>query len=206
MQKTLLTFELDLEKMPLGRLSKVQLTKAFEVLSELAGLVEKGGSNEQFIDASNRFYTLVPHSFGIQLPPVLDTLQQIKDKIDMIDSLLEIEIAYSMLNVETEGEINPIDSHFAQLKTEIQPLDHTTDEFKMLVEYVKNTHAKTHDAYDLIVEDVFKVKRQGEDRRFKPFKKLHNRQLLWHGSRLTNYVGILSHGLKIAPPEAPPSG
>ena len=30
--------------------------------------------------------------------------------------------------------------------------------------------------------------------------------LLWHGSRLTNYVGILSQGLRIAPPEAPSTG
>jgi poly [ADP-ribose] polymerase len=30
--------------------------------------------------------------------------------------------------------------------------------------------------------------------------------LLWHGSRLTNYVGILSEGLKIAPYEAPVTG
>jgi poly [ADP-ribose] polymerase 2/3/4 len=30
--------------------------------------------------------------------------------------------------------------------------------------------------------------------------------LLWHGSRLTNYVGILSEGLKIAPYEAPSTG
>ena len=42
--------------------------------------------------------------------------------------------------------------------------------------------------------------------RFKPFKKLHNRMLLWHGSRTTNYAGILSQGLKIAPPEAPVTG
>jgi hypothetical protein len=28
---------------------------------------------------------------------------------------------------------------------------------------------------------------------------LGNKILLWHGSRLTNYVGILSKGLKIAP-------
>jgi len=33
-----------------------------------------------------------------------------------------------------------------------------------------------------------------------------NRRLLWHGSRLSNMVGILSHGLKIAPPEAPVTG
>ena len=32
------------------------------------------------------------------------------------------------------------------------------------------------------------------------------RRLLWHGSRLTNWVGILSEGLKIAPPEAPVTG
>lgn len=30
--------------------------------------------------------------------------------------------------------------------------------------------------------------------------------LLWHGSRLTNFVGILSQGLRIAPPEAPSTG
>ena len=30
--------------------------------------------------------------------------------------------------------------------------------------------------------------------------------LLWHGSRLTNWVGILSQGLRIAPPEAPVTG
>ena len=33
-----------------------------------------------------------------------------------------------------------------------------------------------------------------------------NRQLLWHGSRLTNWCGILSTGLRIAPPEAPVTG
>ncbi|KAI8850314.1 poly polymerase catalytic domain-containing protein [Chytridium lagenaria] len=37
-------------------------------------------------------------------------------------------------------------------------------------------------------------------------QKLHNRKLLWHGSRLTNFVGILSQGLRIAPPEAPVTG
>lgn len=30
--------------------------------------------------------------------------------------------------------------------------------------------------------------------------------LLWHGSRIANFVGILSQGLRIAPPEAPVSG
>lgn len=33
-----------------------------------------------------------------------------------------------------------------------------------------------------------------------------SRKLLWHGSRLTNWVGILGRGLRIAPPEAPVTG
>ena len=47
------------------------------------------------------------------------------------------------------------------------------------------------------------MNRHGERDRFQPFKELHNRRLLWHGSRTTNYAGILSQGLRIAPPEAP---
>lgn len=33
-----------------------------------------------------------------------------------------------------------------------------------------------------------------------------NKILLWHGSRLTNWAGILRRGLCIAPPEAPHTG
>jgi poly [ADP-ribose] polymerase len=43
-----------------------------------------------------------------------------------------------------------------------------------------------------ISHQVFKVTRSGEEKTYKPFKKLHNRKLLWHGSRLTNFAGILS--------------
>lgn len=43
-----------------------------------------------------------------------------------------------------------------------------------------------------VSHQVFKIKRSGEEKKYKPFKKLHNRKLLWHGSRLTNYAGILS--------------
>lgn len=37
-------------------------------------------------------------------------------------------------------------------------------------------------------------------------KGIKNKQLLWHGSRLSNWTGILSQGLRIAPPEAPATG
>lgn len=44
-----------------------------------------------------RFYTLVPHSFGTDNPPLLNNVEIIKTKAEMLDNLLEIEIAYSLL-------------------------------------------------------------------------------------------------------------
>lgn len=206
MKQTMKEFDLDMVRMPLGRLSRKQLEEANQTLSDLSDLTARGAIDAEFIGLSNKFYTLVPHNFGMNQAPVIDTLEMIKNKRDMVESLLEIEIAYSMLQEDINEDLNPLDCRYEQLKTELKPLDCKTAEFKLIQQFVANTHAETHGHYKLVVEDVFKVKRQGEAARYKPFKKLHNRQLLWHGSRLTNYVGILSHGLKIAPPEAPASG
>ena len=64
--------------------------------------------------------------------------------------------------------------------------------------------------YNVKVQDIFRIERSGELDRFSnsPYAKFKNsdRRLLWHGSRCTNYGGILSQGLRIAPPEAPVSG
>ena len=77
-------------------------------------------------------------------------------------------------------------------------------EYKLLCEYVANTHGKTHTNYKLEVEDILEIKREGEAQRFEP--SIGNRHLLWHGSRLSNFMGIISQGLRIAPPEAPVTG
>ncbi|CAF5083713.1 unnamed protein product, partial [Rotaria sp. Silwood1] len=66
-----------------------------------------------------------------------------------------------------------------------------------------NTHTSTHNTYTLKLKELFKIIREGEDDRFRKWEKIENHQLLWHGSRTTNFAGILSQGLRIAPPEAP---
>lgn len=122
----------------------------------------------------------------------------------MLDNLLELEIAYSLM--KSSGSEHTVDGYYKQLNTELDVLPQNSEEFKIIEKYVENTHASTHSSYSLNLIDVFTVKRQGEEKRFKPFKKLPNRKLLWHGSRTTNYAGILSQGLRIAPPEAPVTG
>ena len=63
----------------------------------------------------------------------------------------------------------------------------------------------TQGYYNLDIVDCFDIERDGEDRIFNP-DRLNNKKLLWHGSRFSNFVGILSQGMRIAPPEAPSTG
>ncbi|XP_030854208.1 poly [ADP-ribose] polymerase 1 [Strongylocentrotus purpuratus] len=206
LKKTMLEFEIDLEKMPLGKLSKKQIEDAYRVLTDLQKLLTDKAPRSGILDASNQFYTLIPHNFGLKSIPLLDSLDIIQAKTQMLDSLLDIEIAYSMLKETGEAGVDPIDVHYQKLKCPMEVVDKKSDEFKLIKEYTDNTHAATHNWYRLSVEEVFRINRDGEGTRFKPFKKLHNRQLLWHGSRKTNFGGILSQGLRIAPPEAPATG
>lgn len=124
----------------------------------------------------------------------------------MLNNLLEIEIAYNILKTDSNSSEDPIDMHYKKLKCEMEIVDKNSEEFKLILKYVENTHAATHSSYKLIVEDVFKIAREGEESRYQTYKSLHNKKLLWHGSRLTNFAGILSQGLRIAPPEAPCTG
>lgn len=85
----------------------------------------------------------------------------------------------------------------------------STAEFKNLEAYVTKTQGETHYT-KLTVEDIFRVTRSGEADRWQEDgwdkRSDDNRHLLWHGSRSTNFAGILSQGLRIAPPEAPVNG
>ncbi|XP_057329365.1 poly [ADP-ribose] polymerase-like [Microplitis mediator] len=207
MKETMKEFELDVNKLPLGALSKNQLQKAYLVLNDLLSIVKSGKKNSvALIDLSNQFYTLVPHSFEVNDPPILNSLKLLKAKCDMVNSLLEMEITYKLLNTQKDANINPLDSHYFQLNTEIRVLDKNSSEFILINSYVNNTHAFSHNSYKLKIHQVFVINRKDEEQRFRPFAKLHNRRLLWHGSRTTNFAGILSQGLRVAPPEAPAHG
>ncbi|KAL7079628.1 hypothetical protein ACQ4LE_001093 [Meloidogyne hapla] len=210
MQNTMMEFEIDLEKMPLGRLSKNHILKAYKVLKDLQFALEKpeGVSKNEVLDFTNRFYTLIPHALGFGPPPLINSHEILISKTSMLDSLLDIEIAYNILKtdqdeMEENGTKDIFDLHYSKLNCCMEVLDKKSKEFSLVNSYLQNTHAATH-TVKLEIINVLKIQRELEVKNFK--KEIGNRYLLWHGSRLTNYAGILSQGLRIAPPEAPVTG
>jgi hypothetical protein len=184
------------------------LNKLSDILKDES--MAKAAKDQKILSLSNHFYTIVPQDFGGHGSSgrhLIDTVAKLQEKTELVEALLEMEINMNLQRDDgSGGDQNPIDLNYAKLKTDIQPVDRADKEFALIEKYLHNTHAKTHSTYTLTLIDLFKVSREGEDERFAKHAGNHNRQLLWHGSRLTNWVGILSQGLRIAPPEAPVTG
>eukprot|EP01125_Pyxidicula_operculata_P012134 TRINITY_DN3984_c0_g1_i1.p1 TRINITY_DN3984_c0_g1~~TRINITY_DN3984_c0_g1_i1.p1 ORF type:complete len:919 (+),score=265.76 TRINITY_DN3984_c0_g1_i1:39-2795(+) len=205
MEESLKEMEIDLKKMPLGKLSKRHIQKGYEVLTEIDDalkITDETTKKAKILELTNKFYTLIPHDFGTKEITLINTDEELKNKMRLMEALQNIEIAADLLKQSGEGD-SVIDTNYKKLKTDLSPIERDTEEFKMCNTYLENQKGEFT---SLQLIDAFKVNREGEDERFQKAIPLGNRQMLWHGSRVTNYVGILSTGLRIAPPEAPKSG
>ncbi|CAI0469681.1 unnamed protein product [Linum tenue] len=194
-------------KLPLGKLSKATILKGYEVLKRIADVIVTA-DRSTLEQLSGEFYTVIPHDFGFKKMRefVIDNPQKLKRKLEMVEALGEIEVATKLLQGQTGMEEDPLYSCYQRLHCELTPIEVDSKEYSLVATYMSNTHAKTHSQYTVDIVQILKVSREGDAERFRKFSSMENRMLLWHGSRLTNWTGILSQGLRIAPPEAPVTG
>ncbi|KAK1354221.1 Poly [ADP-ribose] polymerase [Heracleum sosnowskyi] len=225
MKQQMLEIGYNADKLPLGKLSRSTISEGYKVLKKIADVI--GQSDRKKLEQlSGEFYTVIPHDFGFKKMPeflllsllyeflshvlfsefVIDSPQKLKRKLEMVEALGEIVVATKLLEDDMGMQEDPLYSSYERLNCKLLPLEVHSKEFSMVSKYMKNTHAKTHSNYTVDVVQILRVSREGEAERFKKFSGTKNRMLLWHGSRLTNWTGILKQGLRIAPPEAPVTG
>nr|CAB3473102.1 unnamed protein product [Digitaria exilis] len=195
------------DKLPLGKLSKSTILKGYDVLKRISDVISKADRG-QLEQLTGEFYSVIPHDFGFRKMRefIIDTPQKLKAKVEMVEALGEIEIATKLLEDDSSDQDDPLYARYKQLHCDFTPLEADSEEYSMIKTYLMNTHGKTHSGYTVDIVQIFKVSRHGETERFQKFDSTGNRMLLWHGSRLSNWAGILSQGLRIAPPEAPVCG
>lgn len=126
-QSTMAAMDYDANKLPLGKLSKRTLQSGFQLLKDLSELVNdrdsyiaaNGGSFSHWAELlSNQYFTVIPHAFGRQRPPVLSTVQQIKREIELLETLTDMEIANEIMldaNAAELDEVHPLDRQFQGL-------------------------------------------------------------------------------------------
>ncbi|KAJ0230147.1 hypothetical protein HA466_0309740 [Hirschfeldia incana] len=203
----MMEFEINMSEMPLGKLSKHNIQKGFEALTEIQKLLTESDAQPStkenlLVDASNRFFTMIPSVH----PHIIRDEDDFKSKVKMLEALQDIEIASRLVGFDADST-ESLDDKYKKLHCDISPLSHDSEDYRLIEKYLNTTHAPTHTEWSLELEEVFALEREGEFDKYAPYReKLGNKMLLWHGSRLTNFVGILNQGLRIAPPEAPATG
>lgn len=196
---TLAELNYDAKKQPLGSLSKRNIERGLEKLTQLSEAIGKGSTND--IDTlSGAYYSLIPHIFSRSKRPLpIDNMEIVRSELDVLTSLSEMKVGFNIMNRPNNSDINRIDIRFDGLNLDkLESLDRTTTEYKRLCNLVQSSHGSTHRCFKASVGDIFTIERVNEEKIFeKSSPKNGNRVLLFHGSRLCNYAGILSEGLCI---------
>ena len=204
-EETMRKFKIDTDKAPLGKISTSQINKAYAVLTSIQTLIQSNvvASDKQYVKLSSDFYTFIPTSHGNQKLPAITTESQFKEKFELLNILGEMEVLGNIMS-KISLDSSKIWQQYQSLNAEIQALN-DQKMISNIERYMKQSKGSTH-SHNLSIKQIYEINRQGETERFEKVKSYGNRQLLWHGSRLSNFVGILSKGLRIAPPEAPSTG
>lgn len=181
---------------PLGVLTLGQIDKGEAILDELHELVKsKKKSRDEMIDKSGDFYTVIPHRLGrtrrdIEAAVIdsLGALAQKQDTLQLMRDMLEVtDSKHGGKNVLFEDDVQ---SRYDALGCEIEALSAGDSTYRKISEHVLKSQIKTK---NIKVKNVFSLRRPGEWKDFKT--KVGNEKLLFHGSNIKNWVGILTRGI-----------
>ncbi|KAK7688213.1 hypothetical protein QCA50_008583 [Cerrena zonata] len=212
----------DAKKLPLGKLSQSTIKNGFAELSILSEVLDKpmgetaashGGFEAAVEILTGRYYSLIPHIFPRDIhPTIINNRELLKRELDLVDALGDIEVTSKLISSsiptdESGAPINVLDAHFRSLQlSSMFPIESSSKEFHGLHQYVIDTSGPNTESTIKILH-AYRVERQHETEAWlmAGFDKIPDgdRLLLWHGSRTSNFAGILQQGLRIAPPEAP---
>ena len=102
--------------------------------------------------------------------------------------------------------LNPLEYCLKAVGVDFDVLSGVDPEFKLLKQYVDNTYyeclAPNQQSYTL--RHIVRLTKHSEQDTFR--HDISNRQLLFHGSRTPNFLGILAQGLRVTPIEVQQNG
>jgi len=199
MKNTLVQLEIDTKKMPLGKISQTQIDRAYEILNTINQNL--GNHNHsKLVKLSSEFYTLVPYACGRNIPPVIDSPELVGKFVNLLNELSQV-VAGNKTIVKLKKNLGTIVKLYQELHTEIVSLEKTDPMYKILSAYLKNSKAPTHH-FNFDIMNIFEINRESERETYDKYttkKKIGNKTLLFHGTRVCNIISVLKNGLVVDP-------
>jgi predicted DNA-binding WGR domain protein len=178
---------------PLGVLTIGQIEKGEAILKELYDLFQGAKKSPQkMVELSGDFYSAIPHRIG----RTRDAVQAatISSLADFEAKQETLQLMKDMLKVNGEaGSVlfdDAIDAKYGALSCLIMPVASGSDAYQHVKNYVEGSQVKTK---SIRVKNIYTLFRKPEHEAFE--SKIGNERLLFHGSRIKNWVGILSRGI-----------
>lgn len=158
------SLEYDSRKLPLGQLNKETLAQGWNVLKELSEVIRNpdiswqkhyNSPDQVTRRLSSQYFSLIPHVFGKNQPPVISAESHIEREMALLDDLANAVIANNILNSIDGSYVHPFDRELQQLHLdEMTPcmymryflyshltatVKHRSIEFKELSQYFRAT-------------------------------------------------------------------
>ncbi|XP_057341274.1 poly [ADP-ribose] polymerase-like [Microplitis mediator] len=153
----------------------------------------------------NRFYYLINcYQQYEHYLPLIDSPETNEVNLSFpVQKLIKFIYSNNMI-AKNDLNNNSLVDCYKKLNSNISVLDRNSVMFDIIQQYITNTHSEFHYHFRVMINDVFMVDRYGEDDNY--MRNLHNKKLLWHGTKMSNICAILSNGLKISPLNAKHTG
>ncbi len=180
---------------PLGVLTLGQIERGEVILQQLYDQFQKKTSKTFAVrteELSGEFYTCIPHRIGrtreaIQ-SSIINSLEQFEQKQETL------QLMKDMLQVNGDsGNVlffDELDAKYDALKCNIKALAPNDPDFARVSDYVVKSQVKSK---SIKVKNVFTLRREHEWSSFRD--DISNQRELFHGSRIKNWVGLLSRGI-----------
>jgi poly [ADP-ribose] polymerase len=213
MQKSTESISYDAQAMPLGKLASSTITNGYRILKSIEDtliLIENPLNNpkktpfstlhQQIEDQSSEFYTCIPHNLGHSLNsplPRISSLSSLSQETQMLSQLASLHQTV----IINSGALLTAHNLISQSLSLLPP---NTPTHNLISKFINLTQSPAHNLKFQITA-ILHITPSPTLPQYNP-KNLQNKTLLFHGSRVSNFGGILKNGLKIAPIEAPVSG
>ncbi|MGB2750909.1 MAG: hypothetical protein WBC19_02535 [Pyrinomonadaceae bacterium] len=188
---------------PLGVLTPEAISAARDLLGELRRLDSlQRKQKKKRAETVREYFYLVPKDFGMKIPPaetLIATEEQFQEEAAILDAL---ESAIST-NIPPAAKQKLFESRLVKIP-------HYTEEGRDLFRNVRDLYIKTRNTQHhpgvagLQITRLYEVEIAEMKRKYEiAAKDLGNvRSDLWHGTRASNLLSILKHGLVIPPANA----
>jgi poly [ADP-ribose] polymerase len=177
---------------PLGILTIGQIERGETILTNLFSAFKKKWKREQEVERlSGEFYSVIPHRIGRSRKAVqaavIDTLEVWEQKQELLQLMKDMLQVNGDQNVLLDPEV---DKKYQALGCHIEEVPARSKEYKQIEKQVVSSQIRFK---SIKVRSIFEVRRDAEWSAFT--EEIDNQRLLFHGSRIKNWVGILSRGV-----------